>query len=380
MSRKGLNIYKRKDGRWEGRYIKTRSEEGKAIYGYVYAKTYRETKEKLNHISNLKSVLVEDNQDLRGIINFYEVTKKWFKSVETNLKQSSRNKYQNMLDMYIIPTLGEMLLNQITYEVLQQLCNKLLATGGSRGQGLSTKTVSDILALTSEILHYASKDYPLVPLDIHSIKIKQKLREMRVLSRDEQNRLCEYLYGNLNSYNIGILVCLFTGMRVGEICALRWEDISLGEQTIYVHQTLQRIQDKSNRAETKTKIIVTPPKSTCSIRYIPLPNELVEIITPHKTAEKGYFLTNNEHKYIEPRNMQYHFKKILKKCNINHVNYHVLRHTFATRCIELGFDVKSLSEILGHASVNITMNRYVHPSMELKKENMQRLSELFTVK
>lgn len=213
MSRKGLNIYKRKDGRWEGRYIKTRSEEGKAIYGYVYAKTYRETKEKLNHISNLKSVLVEDNQDLRGIINFYEVTKKWFKSVETNLKQSSRNKYQNMLDMYIIPTLGEMLLNQITYEVLQQLCNKLLATGGSRGQGLSTKTVSDILALTSEILHYASKDYPLVPLDIHSIKIKQKLREMRVLSRDEQNRLCEYLYGNLNSYNIGILVCLFTGMR-----------------------------------------------------------------------------------------------------------------------------------------------------------------------
>ena len=125
------------------------------------------------------------------------------------------------------------------------------------------------------------------------------------------------------------------------------------------------------------------PKSQCSIRTIPLPDELVQVIHSlimDRPAVSGYFLTGSDTKWIEPRTMQNHFKRLLKRCEIEDANYHALRHTFATRCVELGFDVKSLSEILGHASVNITMNRYVHPSMRLKEENMQRLSELLAVR
>ena len=186
-------------------------------------------------------------------------------------------------------------------------------------------------------------------------------------------------YSKLDGCNIGILVCLFTGLRVGEICALRWEDISFLDHTIHVHQTLQRIQDRNN-SEHKTRIVVTTPKSACSIRTIPVPEDLIVLLESYKTSSTGYILTNSDQEFLEPRTMQNHFKKALRKSSVDPANYHSLRHTFATRCIELGFDVKSLSEILGHASVTITMNRYVHPSMELKKENMQRLSELLAVK
>ena len=181
--------------------------------------------------------------------------------------------------------------------------------------------------------------------------------------------------------NIGILVCLFTGIRVGELCALKWEDISFSEKTLYIHRTMQRIQiehTQPNQEGARTKVIVTNPKSQCSVRTIPLPDKLVRILKSVPNTSSGYFLTSSETKWIEPRTMQNHFKRLLKCCEVKDANYHTLRHTFATRCVELGFDVKSLSEILGHASVNITMNRYVHPSMQLKRENMQRLSSLFT--
>lgn len=167
-------------------------------------------------------------------------------------------------------------------------------------------------------------------------------------------------------------------MRVGEICALHWEDISFSEQTLYVHQTLQRIQDKSC-SEKKTRIVLTTPKSACSIRTIPIPDPILKILNDHQTSRKGFLLTNSETHFIEPRTMQNRFKTVLKKSEIESANFHALRHTFATRCIELGFDVKSLSEILGHATVNITMNRYVHPTLEMKKNNMEKLSALFTV-
>lgn len=202
---------------------------------------------------------------------------------------------------------------------------------------------------------------------------------MRVLSRNEQEELYHYLYTELTPGNIGILISLFTGLRVGEVCALRWEDISFPEQAIYVHQTMQRVQVK-NDPNQKTKIIITAPKSACSIRTIPIPDLLVPVLELYKTTAIGYVLTNSHQRIMEPRTLQNYFKKALRNSSIKDANFHSLRHTFATRCIELGFDVKTLSEILGHAGVNITMNRYVHPSMELKKENMQRLSLLYAVK
>ena len=197
------------------------------------------------------------------------------------------------------------------------------------------------------------------------------------MSLSDQERLYRYLVEHPSPRNLGILLSLFTGLRIGEVCALRWEDISLRERTLHVHKTMQRIQVDG---EKKTAIVVTAPKSICSNRLIPIPTSVMVVIEQFFPTRQGYVLTGSNVKSVEPRTMQNYFKRILKVNDIEPVNFHALRHTFATRCVEVGFDVKSLSEILGHANVNITMNRYVHPTMKLKEANMQRLSELFLVR
>lgn len=380
MPRKGENIYKRKDGRWEGRYIKGRTTDGKARYGYVYGKAYREVKAKLNGSSNTDYTL--------GVVNpetYYEntllkeIAESWFASIQSQIKESTKIKYHNLLNVYLLPELGELTLTDLTRERIEAYCYKLQQKGGIRGKGLSAKTVSDILVLLRNILRFAVERGKIPACDARSIQVRGTSKEMRVLSRAEQERLCRQIYSDLNAKNIGILICLFTGLRVGEICALRWEDISISEKTIHVHQTMQRIHNDDDSGP-KSKVIVTTPKSRCSIRTIPIPDDIASVIIDFRQSKNGYFLTGQENKYIEPRTMQNHFKRLLKKCAIDSSNFHALRHTFATRCVELGFDVKTLSEILGHASVNITMNRYVHPSMELKRENMQRLTSLIAVK
>lgn len=379
MPRRGENIYKRKDGRWEGRYIKSRSPVGKAQYGYVYAKTYQEVKTKLGNASIPQFLSTEPGSVANKKELFESVAMAWFQSKKTQVKETTSNKYFNLLHSYILPDLGQVCTISITTELLENHCNYLLSTGGKNRNGLSPKTVSDVLSVIRSILQFVVQKGMVISCDANLIHVKQQVSEMRVLSRNEQEELYHYLYTELTPGNIGILISLFTGLRVGEVCALRWEDISFPEQAIYVHQTMQRVQVK-NDPNQKTKIIITAPKSACSIRTIPIPDLLVPVLELYKTTAIGYVLTNSHQRIMEPRTLQNYFKKALRNSSIKDANFHSLRHTFATRCIELGFDVKTLSEILGHAGVNITMNRYVHPSMELKKENMQRLSLLYAVK
>lgn len=379
MAGKGENIYKRKDGRWEGRYIKSKGYDGRTFYGYVYAKTYREVKQKLAHAIVYNKEISANTAGNTACESFHDNAAEWLKSIQPMIKESTYNKYKNLLELYILPEFGTVPINNITHDFIETWCHSLLISGGTRKSGLSAKTVSDALSVVRSILRFAQKKGQTIPCDVGDIHIKRQAKEIRVLNRGEQQKLCKYLYSNLNAHNIGILLCLFTGLRVGELCALRWEDISLKDQEIHIHQTMQRIQDKSG-TNRKTKIVITAPKSPSSIRTIPIPDDLIKIIADYQITSKGYFLTNSCFCYIEPRTMQNHFKQVLEKCSINTANFHCLRHTFATRCVEVGFDTKSLSEILGHSSINITMNRYVHPSMELKKENMQRLSFLLAVR
>ena len=375
MPKKGENIYKRKDGRWEGRYIKSRTESGKIIYGYVYARSYRETKEKQKaKIASYTSQIANKNEHV-----FSNIASEWFESIKLHTKTSTQNKYHNMLTNYILPEYGNQPFSTITYEFIEAHCKFLLESGGKKGNGLSPKTVSDVLAIIRNISKFAIRKGIYVANDANAVQIRQDIKPMRVLNTAEQSQLCEYILKKPEACSIGILVCMFTGLRIGEICALRWEDISFSDQSIYIHHTLQRIQMHRGHGA-QTEVVVTTPKSSCSIRKIPLPDEILEILVLNKKASSGYVLTNDEYKFIEPRTMQNKFKKILKAVGIENANFHSLRHTFATRCVELGFDVKSLSEILGHATVNITMNRYVHPTYEMKKKNMQKLSGLLAVK
>ncbi|MCI8940274.1 MAG: site-specific integrase [Dorea sp.] len=379
MPKRGENIYKRKDGRWEGRYIRTRTAAGKAVYGYVYAHSYKEVRLKLQNAAQTACSLTIVRSETTRNLHFRVLTEEWFCHVKPQIKESTYRKYRNLWNSYICPELGNMCFAELTQDVLQIYCKTLLTSGGQEGKGLSAKTVSDTLSLIHSIFqYYGSRKFP-VPCDTRTITIRQCTKEMRIFSLNEQKMLCRHIHSDLCIRNVGILVCLFTGIRVGEVCALKWDDISFSEKTMYIHQTMQRLQiDCADRCEesSRTKVIVTTPKSRCSIRTIPIPEELTQILQSVKGGASGYFLTGSEKKWVEPRTMQNHFKRLLKICNIADANYHALRHTFATRCVEVGFDIKSLSEILGHASVNITMNRYVHPSMQLKQANMQRLSEL----
>lgn len=380
MPRKGENIYKRKDGRWEGRYIKERTS-NKTCYGYIYGKTYKDVKTKLilakSEWKSKQNILILQKE--RENILFSEIAKLWLESSAATLKESTVAKYRNLLSHYILPVLGKYFLSEITNDMIYTFGYELLKSGGKNGNGLSPKTVSDSLSVLKSIQNYAIARNIDINFSVCHFQMKQSQKVLRVFSLSEQQRLYQYLKVNQTFSNLGILLCLFTGIRVGELCALKWEDISVTEKTLYIHQTMQRLQIRENAA-TKTMIVISKPKSACSIRTIPIPEIIIEDILKMQQDGKMYFLTGDREKYIEPRTMQNRFKAILRKCGIEDANFHTLRHTFATRCVEVGFDIKSLSEILGHSNVNITLNRYVHPTLELKQKNMAKLSDLFSVK
>lgn len=381
MARKGENIYKRKDGRWEGRYIKARSENGKAIYGYVYASSYNDVRKKRHlAINNVKSTLPVKhpkantaNQD-----SFSQLSNNWLSSIRSQIKESTYTKYNNILQSYLLPEFADTSINSVTSSQIQKFCDGLLTHGGTSGEGLSPKTVADILSLIRSILRYAQIQGYRPPCTGKEVQIRQTTPDTVIIPLPAQEILCRYLYSHMSERSLGVLLCLFTGMRIGELCALKWEDFSFREKAIYVHRTMQRLQIQGTGNQ-KTMVIVTTPKSKCSIRTIPIPESLLQLICREFPDCKGYVLAAMDEEYVEPRTMQNYFKYVQEECCLTPVNFHALGHTFATRCIELGFDVKSLSEILGHASINITMNRYVHPSMELKQQNMQKLSGLLAV-
>ncbi len=383
MPRRGENIYKRKDGRWEGRYIKDRAK-GKSHYGYVYARTYREAKEKLLIAADLHKAPAETSLPIPQLNHKSDalleaVATAWLDTLKPQLKASSLVKYINVLDTYIFPHFADICIETITKEDVDTFCNELLISGGKAGNGLAPKTIVTIISVLKSVFKFAAQYGKYTVADLNGVTIKQVHKPLRILSLAEQKQLSEYLQANLSLTNLGILVSLYTGIRIGEICALKWEDISFNEQFVYIHKTMQRLQTK-NDTEKKTTVQISVPKSDCSVRRIPLPDDIFQLLVAKKRPGNTYFLTGLERSFIEPRTLQNRFKAVMEACGIKNAHFHVLRHTFATRCVELGFDVKSLSEILGHASVNITLSRYVHPSMELKKRNMNMLADLFAVK
>ena len=375
MSRKGENIYKRKDGRWEGRYLK-RTPDGKTRYGYVYAASYREAKSRLQKAAALWETNPPRAKNDELILS--AVAQRWEENIAQQVKESSFVKYHTIIVNHLLPALGNVNVEDMTHELIESFSITLLRGEAKNGRPLAPRTVSDILCVLRSILRFARRGGATIPCDGSSVRIRRPKVDIRVLSRHEQDELCRYLYDDLTPRNVGLLLSLFAGLRVGELSALRWEDISLEDRTIQIRHTMQRVQNLEPEGP-RTRIIITTPKSATSARTIPLPEDLAKMIASLPGEHRGFFLTGREDYYSEPRIMQCYFRRVLQKCEIERANYHALRHTFATRCVELGFDVKSLSELLGHSTVSMTMDRYVHPSLEHKRENMQRLSELMSL-
>jgi integrase len=199
---------------------------------------------------------------------------------------------------------------------------------------------------------------------------KIRRSELSIPPKHEQKLLRNYLLKNPSLRNIGILLSLYTGIRLGELCALMWSDIDFYEQIIRINKTAQRI--KRFDGKNKTELVITAPKSDKSIREIPIPSFLLKLLMKHRQSINSYILSGTEW-IVEPRLMQYHFKAVLKKANLPSMNFHQTRHIFATNCLICGFDIKTLSEILGHSTIELTLNRYVHSSKERKRECMEKL-------
>lgn len=374
MPRKGENIYKRKDGRWEGRYILSYNADSKAKYAYVYGKTYGEVKQKL---TEGKGKNKQANSPPKRSSTYTELLDAWLHSTYLNTKESTQARYTHLINTHIKPHLGCYTLSQLSTEIIEAFIEQQLTNGRLDGQGgLSPKTVTDILTIVKSTIEYAKyKDLQII-CNLSKLSIKKKEKEMRVLSQSEQEALITVLINEMDRYKFGVLLSLYTGIRIGELCALQWEDFCISQNTLKIRKTMQRIQDLGNGSISKTKIVITEPKSQCSVRDIPLPLFIVEIARPFMSNPKAYILTGND-RYIEPRTMQNRFKGYVKESGIELANFHALRHTFATRCVEVGFEIKSLSEVLGHANVNITLNRYVHSSFELKHSNMNKLASQY---
>lgn len=373
MARTGENIYKRKDGRWEGRYIRLYGASGRPKYGYVYAKTYSEVKQKLAAQRNCLHYAEANISNTNT--KYDDILTTWLQSSRTGIKESTFAKYSQIIDSHIRPALGQYALTKISTQLIESFVQQQVLSGRLDGQGgLSPKTVTDMLTIIKESINYAQDNGLSVICNPQRLTIKKKEKEMRVLTVQEQAALVRVLLDDTDLCKFGVMLSLYTGIRIGELCALQWENLCLSSSTLKVRKTIQRIQDRIAGATTKTKVIFTEPKSQCSIRDIPLPIFLVELAQQFETTPKAFVLSGDKIKYIEPRTMQNRFKRYISEANVGDANFHSTRHTFATRCVEVGFDIKTLSEILGHANVNITLNRYVHSSFDLKCSNMSKLT------
>lgn len=362
MAKRGSNIYKRKDGRFEGRVPIGYHDNGKIKYKSVYARTLSEIKEKMAEVYSIKQTCTVSAMKL----TVHDVAQQWLTSAKLRVKESSYANYESIISKHILPILGGELMSNLTTSKLNDFIHYKLNNGRLNGKGgLSAKSVRDIMTVYRSIESFAAREYGIRETHFTMPKIEKKQTD--VLTAFERKRLENHLIHNQNNTNISVLLCLFTGLRVGELCGLRWGDIDFENETVSVRRTVQRINKHGS-----SEVVIGSPKSKSSVRIVPVPNFILNILKQKKKGNDFYIITGTC-KPAEPRTMQNRFKAILKVCGIRSVNFHLLRHTYATVCIETGFDPKTLSELLGHADASITLNRYVHSSMQMKKNYVSRL-------
>ncbi len=356
------NIYHRRDGRWEGRISRGKGKNGKRRYQYIFAHTETQVKNRIDEIRRNEAKISECQCCLS------KAFEEWFSSVLCKIKESTAANYQMKAKKHILPYFGSKPLVSVTSaDIRQFISDKQL-------QGLSNRYISDIIVLIRSIFKYAVRTYHILnPMDDVFLPKKQK-SEVQLLDADEQKSLQDYISKNQNHTTLGIAITMSTGLRIGELCALQWKDIDLEKRILTVRKTMQRIQLPT--AASKTKLIITEPKSESSKRQIPIPECVLLMLKKFKGKDDEYVISGTD-KPIEPRTMQYRFSKILNNAKLPSVHFHSLRHIFASNCVRLGFDIKSLSEILGHSTVEITLNRYVHSSFEQKQRYMERIQMNF---
>lgn len=363
MSKRGENIYKRKDGRWEGRIL-IHAPDSKRIS--VYGKTYREVRDRM-----------QEKKLLPGIVHcpkrVSEAAEVWLASRERLLKPSSVAKYRNLVQRHILPLLGKLRICDLDRDTVSGFVRALSCGQTGSGVQLTRKTVRDVLMILEKSVRFAGE----LSFSVEKNELSGKTgggKRITVLSEQEQKRLEEQLLTDTDEKKLGLLLCLYAGLRIGEICAMRWECIDLCEKTLSVNVTMQRLQIAGAATGQRTGVIESSPKSEDSRRTVPIADFLIEQLLKRKPRLQSAYLLTGSEQYIEPRSYENYYKRVLSAAGIPICNFHTLRHTFATRCIESGADAKTVSVLLGHSTVRMTLDRYVHPTMNAKQASINRMA------
>ncbi len=366
MPRKGENIYKRKDGRWEGRILKP---DGK--YRYIYGKTYREIKEKKKNLQEyLKSQIGKKATCLEKASVQFE---QWLNNYSFEyVKPSTYENYYFCIHKYVIPFFKNSNHDQITELQVKQFVETVC-----RNDTISPAYKRKILTIFKTSLRGIMKSAANYSELIELVRIpKYENPCISIFSVNEQRLVESTILHFQDKRSLGILLCFYTGIRLGELCGLKWSDLDLEAGTMNIVRTVSRTK-AFHQNGLKTALLVSMPKTQSSIRKIPLPIFLIELLVPFKKnfCENRYILSGSNTP-MEPRACQKLFKKILTSAGVKDRKFHAIRHTFATRALECGVDIKTLSEILGHSSVSITLNIYAHSLMEQKKIAIDKLNVL----
>ena len=349
---KNHSSYYRQDGRWECRVYLGKNGNGKRVSRSFYGKTREEAE--LKAIPSREAYAVTD-------LTVKEMIAEWMLSISARVKESTAANYRMKAEKHLIPSFGDKQCCMVRAKDVHIFIEDKLASG------LSVRYVADIIVILKSVFRYASREYNIRNV-LDGITLPKKSRtEVRILNIDEQKALERYIKENQNLTTLGISASMYMGLRIGELCALKWSDIDFEKRILTVKRTIQRIQAKNDSV--RTRLVISEPKSTGSKREIPIPECVVKMLKRFINSENIYVLSDCTAP-IEPRTMQYRFRKVLDNANLPPVHFHSLRHLFATNSIALGFDVKTLSELLGHSSVEITLGRYVHSSMERKRACM----------
>jgi integrase len=377
MARRGENIYHRKDGRWEGRYIRGRKPDGKPCFGSVYGRTYGEVKKRL---MPLKAAYSEGSREARNTRPFREyLLAHLAQKRASRIKDSSYDSYHRIVHNHLLLGLGKYPMDQLTRQHVERFLEDLRKTGQSDG------SVLNIFRYLAGTTRQAAQSGAMVKDVCVEITLpKPKRKKVKALTRTQQSAVESAAMAAMQSSDfldsLDILISLNAGLRLGEICALRWEDdVDLETGIIHINRTLQRLnlygRDVGRCA--KTAIVTDAPKSEASRRDVPANALLLRLLQARrKYAKSEYVIEGCRGQPVEPRVLQYRFEKLLKRARLPHVGYHALRHSFATRCAELHVDTATISGLLGHSSIRTTEETYIHSLMEQRFNAVYRLDAL----
>lgn len=378
MPKHGTNIRKRADGRWEGRY-KVLQGNNSCKYKSVYGKTCGEVREKLKDITDTGQRPIPENRtgeaDKKEIMppekavttDVAAIAAKWLENIRETRKYSTYVKYRGIYERHIRDAVGDISVQEISCGLVNE---KIFSKNNEAPYSQNLK--HSVIAVINQILKYAADNYAYPEIRLTNRFAQNKRKKIEIINHTEQALLIRYLHQEMDASKAGILLCIFTGLRLGEVCALKWDDIDFEQMIIHVRRTVQRvaIDGDGNR----TTLIITEPKSTFSVREIPISAGTVQVLKQIRHDEE-YVVGGKTP--LDPRTYQNRFKRYLRDIAVKEYNFHALRHTFATNCIDHDMDVKSLSEILGHANIQITLNKYVHPTMDTKRRQLAVLDSVY---